>query len=252
LLKVENIESNYGRINAIRGVSFEVFDGEIVTLLGANGAGKSTILKTIAGLIDGQPSKGMIRFEGRVINHMAPDKLVMLGISYIPEGREIFPELNVRENLKLGGYQIRERRKIEERMERIWKNFPVLFERQDQLAGTLSGGEQQMLSIARGLMAEPRLLMLDEPSMGLAPMMVKEIFRMIAEINRQGVTIILVEQNAMMALTIANRGYVLENGRIVLSGSSEQLRQNRDIQQYYLGTMSSRQVSLKRRKKRWR
>ncbi len=254
-LKVSNIETLYGKITALKGISLTVERGSIVTILGANGAGKTTILKTIAGLLEDQPEKGTIVFDGRSIERKKAENLVSLGISYVPEGREVFPELTVKENLRMGSYRRRDREGIDADYERMLKYFPVLGERSKQLAGTLSGGEQQMLAIARGLMSRPKLLMLDEPSLGLAPILVREIFEIIREINREGVTILLVEQNANMALHIADYGYVLETGRIVLSDSCESLMENEDVKEFYLGAVKEDSVKgFKRykRKKRWR
>ena len=228
ILKVSNIETYYGPIAAIRGVSFDVSRGGIVTILGANGAGKSTVLKTIFGLTD--PRKGSVTFEGRKVQGMDPDKVMRLGISLVPEGREVFPFLSVRENLDMGAYTRRDVEGTAHDLAAVFEYFPVLKERAEQRAGSLSGGEQQMLAISRALMSRPRLMLLDEPSLGLSPKLVKEIFGIIVRINRErGVTILLVEQNANMALQVADFGYVLEVGRIVTAGSSERLLQSDDI-----------------------
>src|SRR6266851_881709 len=215
ILKVTNIETYYGPIMAIRGVSFEVPQGGIVTILGANGAGKSTVLKTICGVMD--PQKGSVVFEGREIQRMDPDKVMRLGVSHVPEGREVFPFLTVRENLRMGAYTRRDADGVARDLEMVAEYFPVLAARAEQRAGSLSGGEQQMLSISRALMARPRLMLLDEPSLGLSPKLVKDIFEIIRRINRErGVTVLLVEQNANLALQTADYGYVLELGRIVM------------------------------------
>jgi branched-chain amino acid transport system ATP-binding protein len=254
-LNVSNIETLYDKITALKGISISVQKGSIVTILGANGAGKTTVLKTIAGLLEDQPEKGKIVFEGKNIERKKAEHLVSQGISYVPEGREVFPELTVKENLRMGSYTRRDGKKITADYKRMIEYFPVLGERASQLAGTLSGGEQQMLAIARGLMSRPKLLMLDEPSLGLAPILVREIFEIIKEINREGVTILLVEQNANMALNIADYGYVLETGRIVLSDTCENLMENEDVKEFYLGI--AKEDSIKgfkryKRKKRWR
>jgi len=233
LLSVENLRVFYGAIEALQGLSFHLEEGEIVTLIGANGAGKSTTLNTISGLI--RAREGRIQFDGRDITHMAPSHIVSLGISQVPEGRKIFGPLTVRENLEMGAYTRNDKSEIEQSMERVFASFPRLEERLQQLGGTLSGGEQQMLAMGRGLMSRPELLLLDEPSMGLAPILVEEIFRIITEINEQGTSILLVEQNANMALRVADRGYVLETGRIVLEGSAQELRENPEVKIAYLG-----------------
>lgn len=254
-LKVTNIETLYDKITALKGISISVEKGSIVTILGANGAGKTTVLKTIMGLLEDQPEKGKIIFDGKSIERKKAENLVSLGISYVPEGREVFPELTVKENLKMGSYTRKDKKGITEDYERMIGYFPVLGERRKQLAGTLSGGEQQMLAIARGLMSRPKLLMLDEPSLGLAPILVGEIFDIIKEINKEGVTILLVEQNANLALQIADYGYVLETGRIVLSDNCKNLMENEDVQEFYLGVVKEDSVKgFKRykRKKRWR
>ena len=233
LLVVEGIETFYGGIQALKGVSMEVPEGSIVTLLGANGAGKSTTLKSISGLVP--PSRGTVAFTGRRIDRLPSDKIVRLGISHVPEGRELFPELTVLENLKMGAYTRTDKRAVERGLERVQAHFPILAERRQQLAGTLSGGEQQMLAIGRALMAEPRLMLLDEPSLGLAPMLVEEIFRIIREIHAHGTTVLLVEQNANKALSIADYGYVLETGTVSLAGDSRQLLRDDHVRRSYLG-----------------
>lgn len=233
MLKIQNLDVYYGAIHALDNMSIEVNEGEIVTLIGANGAGKSTTLKTISGLL--RARSGDIVFEGRSISKTPPHKIVEMGISHVPEGRRVFAPLTVLENLEMGAYTRKDRQGIEKAFNRVFERFPRLAERKHQRAGTLSGGEQQMLAIGRALMAKPRVLLMDEPSMGLAPLLVKEIFGIIEEINREGVTVLLVEQNAHMALSIANRAYVLETGRIVMSGTTEELANNADIQKAYLG-----------------
>ncbi|KAF0122273.1 MAG: branched-chain amino acid transport system ATP-binding protein [bacterium] len=255
LLKVKNIETSYGFVNAIRGVSLDLEEGDIKTVLGANGAGKTTILKTVMGLLEDQPEKGTIEFMGKRIDRMDTEDIVRLGISYVPEGREIFPELTVFENLKMGSYTRRDKDGVRKDYKRVSEYFSVLEERKNQLAGTLSGGEQQMLAIGRALMARPKLLLLDEPSLGLSPALVKDIFEIIKAINREGITILLVEQNARMALNIGNYGYVLENGRIVLSDETRVLLENDDVKEFYLGIKLEESVKgyqRYKRKKRWR
>ncbi|MBX3500190.1 MAG: ABC transporter ATP-binding protein [Alphaproteobacteria bacterium] len=252
-LRVSNIETYYGPIMAIRGVSFEVRQGDIVTILGANGAGKTTVLKTVSGVMD--PQKGSVTFEGREIQRMDPDKIMRLGMSHVPEGREVFPFLSVRENLRMGAYTRRDTDEVAKDLETVFGYFPVLKERADQRAGSLSGGEQQMLSISRALMARPRLMLLDEPSLGLSPKLVKEIFDIIVRINKErGVTILLVEQNANMALQVADYGYVLEVGRIVMADTGERLLQKDDIKEFYLGIKEQGARGQRRWKKRktWR
>ena len=253
ILKVSNIESYYGPIMAIRGVSLEVPRGSIVTVLGANGAGKTTILKTISGVLD--PLKGTVEFEGKQIQRLDPDRIVRLGLGHVPEGREVFPFLTVRENLMMGAYIRTDRAGIAEDLERIYGYFPRLKERLDQPAGHLSGGEQQMLAISRALMNRPRLLLLDEPSLGLSPILVKEIFGIIRRVNaEEGVSMLLVEQNARMALETAHHGYVLEVGRIVMADTCERLRESKDIQEFYLGARDHGERGERRwkRKKTWR
>jgi branched-chain amino acid transport system ATP-binding protein len=233
LLKVENLNVYYGAIHALKGISLEVNEGEIVTLIGANGAGKSTTLKTISGLL--RPQSGTITYQGQNINGLPAQAIVKMGISQVPEGRRIFPNLTVRENLELGAYLHRDREGINKSIQEVFRRFPRLKERQKQLAGTLSGGEQQMLAIGRALMSRPKLMLLDEPSMGLAPILVQEIFNIIREINEQGTTILLVEQNANIALSVAHRGYVLETGRITLTGNAADLASSEAIKKAYLG-----------------
>jgi len=233
LLKLDNVHSYYGRIHALKGISIEVNEGEIVTLIGSNGAGKSTTLRTISGMM--HPRKGSVVFEGEDISRKAPHEIVLSGMVHVPEGRGIFPTLTVKENLEMGAFTLRDRRLMEERMEYGCTLFPRLKERLGQYGGTLSGGEQQMLAIARGLMMNPHLLMLDEPSMGLAPILVELIFDIIKELNEKGTTILLVEQNALMALSIAHRGYVLQTGEITATDTAERLKSNPEVQKAYLG-----------------
>jgi len=233
LLEVEELNVYYGAIHALQGISFSVAQGEIVTLIGANGAGKSTTLRTISGLL--RPRRGAVRFRGDDITMTPAEQIVRLGIGHVPEGRRIFAPLTVRENLEMGAFTRTNPAEIAQSMERVFTSFPRLKERINQLGGTLSGGEQQMLATARGLMSRPTLLLLDEPSMGLSPIMVEEIFRIIKEINAQGTSILLVEQNALMALQVAHRAYVLETGRIVLEGTARELRESSRVREAYLG-----------------
>jgi branched-chain amino acid transport system ATP-binding protein len=234
LLEIDNIHSYYGHIHALKGISVEVNEGEIVTLIGSNGAGKSTALRTISGMM--HPKKGRILFRGNDISKQEPHQIVHKGMVHVPEGRGIFPTLTVKENLEMGAFIIGDTRIIEERMEYGFTLFPRLKERIDQYGGTLSGGEQQMLAIARGLMMDPQLLMLDEPSMGLAPILVELIFDIIKELNdNRGTTNLLVEQNALMALSIAHRGYVMQTGEITVSDTAANLRDNEEVQKAYLG-----------------
>ena len=233
LLEVQDIHSYYGNIEALKGISLEVSEGEVVTLIGSNGAGKTTTLRSIAGLTP--PREGSIRFQDREIGETAPQDIVGLGISMSPEGRHIFPRMTVRDNLELGAY-LRRDGNVEEDLARVYELFPRLKERERQKGGTMSGGEQQMLSIGRALMAEPRLLLLDEPSMGLAPVLVERIYETIAQINQQGTTILLVEQNANYALEVSKRGYVLETGTVAVADESSKLRENPEVQKAYLGT----------------
>ncbi len=232
MLQIEDLHVFYGEIHALKGVDLEVRQGEIVTILGNNGAGKTTTLKTISGLL--APRRGRITLEGRPLSGVPPHEVVLRGIAHVPEGRRIFNRLSVRENLMMGAY-LRHDGAIPADLDRVFALFPLLQERLGQVAGTLSGGEQQMLAIGRALMASPRLLLLDEPSMGLGPVLVERIFETVADINRQGTTILLVEQNAAMALAIAHRGYVLETGAIALSGTAAELAQNPDVRRAYLG-----------------
>lgn len=233
LLEVDNLNVYYGAIHALQGISFAVEEGEIVTLIGANGAGKSTTLRTISGLL--RPRLGRVTFRGQDITMTPAEQIVAMGISHVPEGRKIFAPLTVRENLMMGAYTRKDPAEINASMERVFRSFPRLKERINQLGGTLSGGEQQMLATGRGLMSKPTLLLLDEPSMGLSPILVQEIFNIIQEINKEGVSILLVEQNALMALSIAHRAYVLETGRIVLSGSAKEVAENPQVKEAYLG-----------------
>jgi len=234
LLQVDDIHTFYGNIEALKGISLEVEEGEVVTLIGSNGAGKSTTLRSISGLTP--PRTGTIRFDGTDISGTAPQDIVQLGISQSPEGRHCFQRMSVRENLELGAYLRRNRAEINEDLETVFTLFPRLQEREKQKAGTMSGGEQQMLAIGRAMMARPKLLLLDEPSMGLAPILVERIYETVAEINKQGTTILLVEQNANFALEYSSRGYVLETGTIALADKSAALRENPEVQRAYLGT----------------
>jgi len=233
LLEVQNLNVYYGAIHALQGVSFGVEEGEIVSLIGANGAGKSTTLKTISGLL--HPRVGSVTLSGEELTTMPAQNIVRRGVIHVPEGRKIFAPLTVQENLEMGAFTRDDADEIRKSMERVFQSFPRLKERLNQHGGTLSGGEQQMLAIGRGMMARPSLLLLDEPSMGLAPILVEEIFAIIKEINAQGVSILLVEQNALMALSVANRGYVLETGRIVLTGTGQELLANPQVMKSYLG-----------------
>jgi branched-chain amino acid transport system ATP-binding protein len=233
LLELENIHAYYGHIHALKGVSLKVEEGEIVTLIGANGAGKSTTLRTISGLIHARD--GAIRLSGKNITKMAAHDIVAAGVGHVPEGRGIFPRLTVRENLEMGAFTINSTAEVRRRMENVFSLFPRLKERVEQKGGTLSGGEQQMLATGRGLMLKPKILLMDEPSMGLAPVLVDAIFDVIAQLNKDGTTILLVEQNALMALRIAVHAYVLETGRIVLSGAAQEVAQNPEVKRAYLG-----------------
>jgi branched-chain amino acid transport system ATP-binding protein len=233
LLEVNDLNVFYGAIHALQGIAFGVGEGEVVTLIGANGAGKSTTLNTLSGLL--QARSGSIRFREEDLSLAQPEEVVRKGIIQIPEGRKIFGTLTVLENLEMGAFARKDKAELGNSLERVYKSFPRLKDRRGQLGGTLSGGEQQMLAIARGLMGKPQLLLLDEPSMGLSPLLVEEIFAIIQEINRQGTSILLVEQNAQMALSVADRGYVLETGRIVLEGSGYELLHNPDVARAYLG-----------------
>lgn len=234
MLKLKDIKAFYGNIMALKGVSIDISEGEIITLIGANGAGKSTTLMSICGIVP--PKSGQILFMGQPIQEMKPDRIVSLGISQVPEGRRIFPYLSVTENLDMGAFLRKDKENVKRDMEYIFGLFPILAERRHQSGGTLSGGEQQMLAISRALMAKPRLLLLDEPSLGLAPLVVKQIFNIISKVSsEQGTTIFLVEQNANLALKVAHRGYVMENGRITLSDSAENLLSNDAVKKAYLG-----------------
>ncbi len=233
LLSLQDIHSFYGHIHALKGISLEVNEGEIVTLIGSNGAGKSTTLRTISGMI--HPQKGRVLFREKDISHMKPHNIVLAGLGHVPEGRGIFPNLTVQENLEMGAFTVKDQNEIQNRMEYSFELFPRLKERVTQHGGTLSGGEQQMLAIARGLMLNPHVLMLDEPSMGLAPVLVELIFDIIKELNEKGTTILLVEQNALIALSIAHRGYVIQNGEIVINDTATNLKSNEMVQKAYLG-----------------
>ncbi|SDJ05693.1 ABC transporter ATP-binding protein [Lutimaribacter saemankumensis] len=253
LLEVRNLETFYGPIMAIRGVSLEVHKGSVVTVLGANGAGKTTLLKTISGIMD--PEKGEILFQGKHIEGWEPHKVVRAGIVHVPEGREVFPLLTVEENLNLGAYTRSDKSSIAKDKELVFEYFPILAERRNQEAGTLSGGQQQMLAIGRGLMLSPEIMLLDEPSLGLSPLLVQEIFDILKRLNKdEGVTMMLVEQNASAALNLADQGYVMELGRIVMNGSSARLKESEDIKSFYLGHTEEGARGEKRwkRKKTWR
>lgn len=233
MLEVKDIEVYYGMIQAIKGISFEVNEGEVIALIGANGAGKTTTLHTITGLL--QPKKGSILFEGKDITKIPAHKIVSLGMAHVPEGRRVFAELTVYENLKMGAYTRKDKAEIQETLEMVYKRFPRLEERKNQLAGTLSGGEQQMLAMGRALMSHPKIIVMDEPSMGLSPIFVNEIFKIIQDVSKSGTTVLLVEQNAKKALSIADRAYVLETGKIVLEGDAKELLNNDSIKKAYLG-----------------
>ena len=233
MLEVKNLSVHYGMIHAVRNVNFKVNEGEIVSLIGANGAGKSTILKTLSGLI--HPSEGEILYLGENIASTSAKKIVEKGLVQVPEGRHVFPGLTVKENLELGAFLRKDKEEIQKDMEAVFERFPILKERKDQDAQTLSGGEQQMLAMGRALMSRPKLLLLDEPSMGLAPIFIREIFKIIQEIQKTGTTVLLIEQNAKMALSISNRAYVLETGSVVLSGTGQELLESDEIQKAYLG-----------------
>ncbi len=253
ILDVRNLETFYGPVMALRGVSIEVPEGQIVTILGANGAGKTTLMKTISGAL--APNKGSIQFRGERIDGKEPDVLVRKGLSHVPEGREVFPFLNIAENLAMGAYTRKDRSEVARDVEMVYEYFPVLKERRNQTAGTLSGGQQQMLSIGRGLMSRPALMLLDEPSLGLSPLLVQEIFTIVRRLNQeQGVTILLVEQNAQVALQTADFAYVLEIGRIMMAGSADKLLKSEDIREFYLGhgSIGGRGEKRWKRKKTWR
>ena len=248
MLRIDNLESYYGPILAIRGVSLTVEKGQIVTVLGANGAGKTTLLKTISGIMD--PEKGVISLLGEQIQGKEPDIIVQKGITHVPEGREVFPILTVEENLRMGAYSRRDKDNILADLDLVYDYFPILRKCKSQEAGTLSGGQQQMMAIGRGLMARPKIMLLDEPSLGLSPLLTKDIFSIIKRLNvEQGVTMILVEQNAKVALDVAHYGYVMELGRIVMNDSSSKLRDSKDIQEFYLGQSEQ---SSERGQKRWK
>jgi branched-chain amino acid transport system ATP-binding protein len=238
MLELEQVETYYGKVQALKGISLKVEERDIVTLLGANGAGKTSTLRTISGLI--HPANGSIRFSGERIDKDPPDKIVKKGISHVPEGRDLFPDLTVDENLAMGAYTKKDRTEIQRSLKRVFASFPILDMRRKQHAGTLSGGEQQMLAIGRALMSNPRLILLDEPSLGLAPLLVQEIFKIIREVNQEGTTILLVEQNANMALQVAKYGYVLETGKIALQNKTEQLLDNQHVRETYLGIKGER------------
>ena len=233
MLEIKDLNVFYGAIHALKGISLTVADGELVSLIGANGAGKTTTLHTISGLLTA--ASGSVTLDGTDLQKVAPNTIIGLGLAHVPEGRHVFARMTVEENLRMGAYIIKDQKKIAENMEKVYAHFPRLKERYKQLAGTLSGGEQQMLAMGRALMSKPRLLMLDEPSMGLAPLLVEQIFDIIGELNRAGTTILLVEQNAQMALSIANRAYVLETGNIVKSGDAHLLMNDDDVRKAYLG-----------------
>jgi len=232
-LRVHEVEAHYGRACALRNISLEVAEGSVVALLGSNGAGKTTTMRVISGLL--RPTRGTVEFAGKRIDRASADQRVRAGVALVPEGRQIFPDLTVRENLRLGAYTRRNAKSVARDMQRVFEYFPRLRERLKQQAGTLSGGEQQMLAIGRGLMSKPRLLLLDEPSLGLAPLLVREIFRIISEIRAAGTTVVLVEQNVHMALNVADYAYLLEGGRVVLSDQSAALRQREEVKRAYLG-----------------
>ncbi len=253
LLTVHNLETSYGPVMALKGVSLTVPEGQIVSVLGANGAGKTTLMRTISGALS--PRKGSLRFRGKRIDGMEPDRLVREGIVHVPEGREVFPFMSVAENLAMGAFTRRDRAMLAADLDMVHEYFPVLAKRRDQDAGTLSGGEQQMLAIARGLMARPGLMLLDEPSLGLSPVLVTEIFSIIRRLNEeQGLTLVLVEQNARAALAVAHHGYVLETGRIVMDGPAERLLASEDVREFYLGRTAegARGQRRWRRRKTWR
>ena len=233
LLELKNLHTYYGQIHALKGIDLTVNEGEIVTLVGANGAGKSTTLRTISGIV--RARSGQVLFNGQDVTQMQPHDIARMGIGHVPEGRRIFPQLTVHENLEIGAWNVKSKKDIEERIEHVFQLFPRLKERITQLGGTLSGGEQQMLAIGRALMLRPRLLMLDEPSMGLAPIVVEHVYEKITEIHRLGVAILLIEQNVSLALSCIQRGYVIETGRVVLEGTAEELRGNAAIKEAYLG-----------------
>jgi branched-chain amino acid transport system ATP-binding protein len=253
LLSAHNVETSYGPVLALRGVSLEIPEGHIVTVLGANGAGKTTLMRTLSGALS--PRKGSVRYRSRRIDGLEPDRLVREGIAHVPEGREVFPFMTVAENLRMGAYTRRDRGGVEADIAMVHEYFPVLKERHRQVAGTLSGGEQQMLAIGRGLMSRPSLMLLDEPSLGLSPRLVAEIFEILRRLNRdQGLTMVLVEQNARAALEAAHSGYVLETGRIVLAGAADELMASDDVREFYLGRVPDGERDRRRwkRRKTWR
>ena len=233
MLSVNNLQVHYGMIQAIKDVSFEVNEGEVIALIGANGAGKTTILHTVSGLL--QPTKGSVVFEGQDITKVPAHKIVSLGMAHVPEGRRVFAQLTVLENLRLGAYTRKDKNEMEETLKMIYKRFPRLEERKNQIAGTLSGGEQQMLAMGRALMSHPKIILMDEPSMGLSPIFVEEVFKIIRDISAEGVTVLLVEQNAKKALNIADRAYVLETGNIILQGDAKKLMNDESVKKAYLG-----------------
>lgn len=254
ILTVKNVETYYDKVRALHGVSFEMEEGKITTILGNNGAGKTTMLNTIMGLLEDQPDKGTISFDGKPIHGLDTEKIVAQGIGYVPEGREVFDELTVRENLMVGAYLRKDRAGIKSDIEKMFEYFPVLKERVNQQAGTLSGGEQQMLAISRALMNKPKLILMDEPSLGLSPALVKMVFGIIPIIKEQGVSILLVEQNANMALKVADFGYIMENGRFVTSGTADELKNDEDVKEFYLGIKMEESVKGEqryKRKRRW-
>lgn len=233
MLEVKDLKVNYGMIEAIKGLSFKVNEGEVIALIGANGAGKTTILHTVSGLLS--PKEGSVVFEGTDISKIAPHKIVTMGMAHVPEGRRVFANLSVLQNLKMGAYTRNDKQEMEDTLERIYKSFPRLKERENQMAGTLSGGEQQMLAMGRALMSQPKIILMDEPSMGLSPIFVNEIFNIIEEVSKMGTTILLVEQNAKKALSIADRAYVLETGKILLDGDADSLMSDDAVKKAYLG-----------------
>ena len=233
MLEIRDLEVNYGAINAIKKISFDVNQGEVIALIGANGAGKTTTLHTITGLL--KAKSGSVRFEGKELTKLPPHKIVAMGMAHVPEGGRIFQQLSVFKNLDLGAYTRRDREEYARNLAMVYEKFPRLEERKNQIAGTLSGGEQQMLAMGRALMSSPKIILMDEPSMGLSPLLVKEIFHIIKEVHKQGITVLLVEQNAKMALNIANRAYVLETGQVVMSGDAKELSNNEQVRKAYLG-----------------
>lgn len=255
LLEIKNIETYYDKVKVLNGVSFSVEEGKITAILGNNGAGKSTALNSIMGLIDDQPEKGSIHFSNEPIELINTEKIIAKGIAYVPEGREIFPELTVKENLLIGAYLRKNRKEINKDLDKMLEYFPALKTRLKQLGGTLSGGEQQMLAIGRALMSNPKLIIMDEPSLGLSPLLVKEIFEIIKAINEGGITILLVEQNANMAFYVADFIYIMENGRFVLKGPVDEIKDNKDVQEFYLGVReieSLKGYQRYKRKRTWR